>query len=993
MCYRMNQKHYSLLLLFFLFFSFSNIHSQKLLSGKVIDSKTQEALVGTIVKLVKANSIVVTDIEGNFTIQSTMDSDEILFSYTGYETIQMPIGGQNYFSINLVPGKLLDEVILIGYGSQKKSDKTGAVMSVNSNELNIGGLSDPIQGLQGKVAGVTISKQGGDPNAGFTVNIRGAAGLTSGTGPLYVIDGVPGVDPTTVANNDIESYNVLKDASSTAIYGSRGSNGVIIIKTKNSGLSKSDEKVHKVEYSGQYGFDQVSKKLNFLNSSQMRDFANKTGRTYIDNGANIDWQDAIFRSGFTQDHTLAFSGTDNHSSYRASLSQLNIKGVLEGSGKQRSIGRLQFTQSGLKDRLTVYTAIGGTIEHNDYVNYGGGISPTNILYQAFRRSPTDPIYNADGTYFETDRSFQYFNPVAIIKETQNERDAKRFFGNVDVRLKLFSHLVLGVNGAYTRNDDESFYFEPSYAASNTTKGFAKRTYNNGSSQLIETTLNYDLNYRSKHSFNILGGHSYQKDSYDGFFAQGKEALSDYLKSYNLGALINLEPGSIGSYKNEFLQASFFGRLVYDFNKKYYLTATMRRDGSSKFGKNNEWGWFPSASVAWNIMGESFMNSVHFFDDLKLRLGYGITGNQNIPTNVDAIFFIPAGTAIDPESGNKVISFQNNGGVNANPDLKWEENAEFNIGLDFGILKNRLSGSLEYYRKTTSDLIYNYELPVPPNKNRFIYANAGQITNNGVEVSLFGIVIDRKKLDWKTTFTFSKNNQKTKKLANDKYDLDEIKTLYVSGRGLVGGENYSQVIRPGFEIGTFFLPEYAGLSDDGKFLFYTKAGGVTRDVSKAERREVGHAQPDFSLGWSNYLKFGAHLDASIAMRAVVGFDVLNVTRLVFSNPSDLPTLNVLEEALDEYDRGLTSSPILSDYYLEDGTFLKIDNVTVGYNFGLNKSKYLKGFRIYVAGSNLLTLTRYKGLDPELSYGGVEFGRDQYDVYPKTRSITLGLNATF
>ena len=255
------------------------------------------------------------------------------------------------------------------------------------------------------------------------------------------------------------------------------------------------------------------------------------------------------------------------------------------------------------------------------------------------------------------------------------------------------------------------------------------------------------------------------------------------------------------------------------------------------------------------------------------------------------------------------------------------------------------------------------------------------------------MIDRKKLDWKTTFTFSKNNQKTKKLANDKYDLDEIKTLYVSGRGLVGGENYSQVIRPGFEIGTFFLPEYAGLSDDGKFLFYTKAGGVTRDVCKAERREVGHAQPDFSLGWSNYLKFGTHLDASIAMRAVVGFDVLNVTRLVFSNPSDLPTLNVLEEALDEYDRGLTSSPILSDYYLEDGTFLKIDNVTVGYNFGLSKSKYLKGFRIYVAGSNLLTLTRYKGLDPELSYGGVEFGRDQYDVYPKTRSITLGLNATF
>ncbi|NNK80014.1 MAG: TonB-dependent receptor, partial [Flavobacteriales bacterium] len=355
--------------------------------------------------------------------------------------------------------------------------------------------------------------------------------------------------------------------------------------------------------------------------------------------------------------------------------------------------------------------------------------------------------------------------------------------------------------------------------------------------------------------------------------------------------------------------------------------------------------------------------------------------------------IPGGTAINPENGETVISFENANDVNPNPDLKWEENAELNIGIDFGLWRDRISGSLEYYNKTTRDLIYRYELPVPPNRNRFIYANAGEIKNQGIEATIQAFVLNDKDLSWKSVLTFARNKQETVSLSNDLYDLDEIRTLFVSGRGLVGGENWTQLIRPGFEIGTFYMPEYAGLSEDGEFLFFTASGGVTRDVTLAERRVVGNAQPDFIIGWSNYFTFGRNWDASFALRAVVGHDILNVTRMVFSNPSDLPTLNTLGEAIDEFDRGLDDNPTISDYYLEDGTFLKMDNAAIGYTLNTKESKNIKSMRFYIMANNLFVLTGYEGIDPEVSFGGLEFGRDQYDVYPKTRSITVGVNAVF
>ncbi|MBI9033610.1 MAG: SusC/RagA family TonB-linked outer membrane protein [Bacteroidales bacterium] len=979
------------LLVIFALISFTGYSQTIKISGTITDATDGSPLIGATVLEKNTSNGTVTNLDGLYSLEVKQGAF-LVFSYIGYEKQEIQISSTT-LNVQMNPtSEMLEEVLVIGYGVQKKSDKTGAVTMVESEQLNAGRLSDPIQAMQGKAAGVVISKKGGDPNGGFSVRIRGASGLTSNTDPLYVVDGVPGVDPTTIAPEEIASFNILKDASSTAIYGSRGANGVIIITTKTPGISKG-KKTSTVEYNGYVSFDQVAKKLDFLSADQIRNFASENNLTFIDEGANTDWQDEIFKPGLSQSHNVAFSGSDENSSYRASVTHNDITGILAGTGKERSIGRLNLTQKALDDRLTLQARLSGTLEHNNYVNYEG-FTGNNVIYQAYRRNPTDPVFNPDGSYFETDKSFQYFNPVAISEQYQNERDAKRLLGNFKADLKIFEGLTGSVNLAYIRDDNENFYFEPRAAFSNTTLGLGRRSYDNHESKLLESTLNYQKKINNTHNINLVGGYAYQMDTYDGFTAEGKNATSDLIQSNNLESFLELNPGSIKSYKNEFILISFFGRAIYDYKSKYYLTATLRRDGSSKFGSNNEWGWFPSASLSWNIKNEDFLKDVNFIDQMKLRIGYGITGNQDIPVYVDAVYRRPAGPTIDPETGEPAIVYEVAGDVNANPDLKWEENAELNIGLDFGILNNRISGSIEYYRKQTYDLIYQYSVPVPPNKSRYTYANGGIIENNGLEMSLQAFVIDRHNFDYKTVLTFSSNKPVTKTLSTDIYNVTNIRINQVEGRGLVGGINNTFLIGEGIQLGSWYMPEYAGLSSDGQFLFHSKTGGVTRDVQKAELRHVGNAQPDFQIGWSNYFTFG-RFDASISLRAVYGYKVMNVTKMVFGNPQDLPTLNVLESALDEWDRGLNDNPTVSSYYLEDASFIKIDNISFGYNFELPKSNYITSLRVYASSSNLFTFTKYTGLDPELSYSenSLEFGLDNYDVYPKTRTITIGVNAKF
>jgi TonB-dependent starch-binding outer membrane protein SusC len=974
------------LFLIFLAIGQSGFAQSGVVSGVVTDAADGSTLPGATIVVKGSAQGTVTDILGNYSI-TVEPNTTLVYSFVGYESQEIFVQPGTTVNVSLITElTALEEFVVIGYGVQKKSDRTGAVASITSEDMNTGVLTDPIQGLQGKVAGVMITKKGGDPNSGFDMKIRGASSLSTNTSPLYVIDGVPGADPTTIAPEDIESFNVLKDASAAAIYGSRGANGVVIITTKRGEGREGSQ----IDFNTFVSLENVANRLDLATGEDYRAFIakypNTLGTSFIDGGANTDWQDEIYRTGISQNYNLAFSGGNASSSYRASVSHQDFEGVVIGSNKTRTIGRINLDQKALDDRLILSSGISATIENNNYISYGGWGS-NEVLYQAFQRNPTDPVRDENGDFYEIERVFQYYNPVNLVDQIHNERDAKRYFGYLKGDLEIFDGFFAGVNLAYTRNDDESFYFEPTTMYLGTHQGYGRRSYNNYESKVLEATLRYENDW-GKHNLQAVAGYSFQEDFITGFSAQARQPFVNYTMMHDLSLFQSVVPGDVSSYKASNRLISFFGRGIYNWDSKYFLTATIRRDGSSRFGTNNQWGWFPSASAMWNITGEEFMQNLEVINNARLRVGYGITGNQEIG-NYNAIeYYRSAGNSFNFETGEQSILFQF--AHTANPDLKWEENAEFNIGLDFGILDDMISGSIDYFKKNTYDLLGNYSVPVPPNPVDRIWANVGEFEVKGLEFYVQVYPVKKSNFDWRTSVVFSTYDQTVKSLSNEKFQWSQLQEGWLSGPGLVGDLNWTQIVAPGYSLGTWYIPEYAGLSQDGKFLFYTEAGGVTRDLENAERRVVGSAQPDFELGWSNYFTFNKNWDFTFTIRSMVGHDIFNTTKLIFGNPIFLPDRNVLNEAFDEYERGLRDNPKLSSYYIEDGSFVRLDNLSIGYNF-----REVAGFRLirlYFASNNVFTLTNYSGIDPEISPSGLSFGLDQYNTYPKARTFTFGLNVT-
>ncbi len=957
--------------------------------GVVTDRSTGETLPGANVLITGTLTGASTDFDGKYLLENLQPGQiQIEASFVGFlpttQTVTI-VAGQT-ITVNFALGIdaiVLEETVVIGYGVQRKSDRTGAVASLNANEMVGGVLTDPLGGIQGKIAGVTVTKKGGDPNAGFDVKIRGASSLATGTSPLYVVDGVPGVDPSTIAPEDIESWNVLKDASSAAIYGSRGAHGVIIITTKRGSQMK---KGSEINFNSYISIDQVSNRLQLLSADQVRKYvADNNIVNFSDGGANTNWMDEIYRRGMSQNYNLAISGNDENSSYRASISHNNFDGVMIGSNKERTIARLNLDQNAFDNRLKMQAGLSGTFEQNTYINYGGW-GRNSIQFQAFQRNPTDPVYGPDGEYYEIERDFDYYNPIALVNEIQDERSAKRFFGFFKADLDIYKGFSAGVNLGYTRDDQESFYFEPSTLYIGKEQGYGRRAYGNFESKLLESTIRYNNDF-GRHNINFVAGHTWQEDMVTGFSAQGRGPFLNYVQSHDLSNLLSVNAGDINSYKETSKLISFFGRAMYNYGSKYYLTATIRRDGSSKFGINNRWGWFPSASAMWNIGSEDFMSGINdILNDLRLRVSYGLSGNQNFGRYNAIEYYVRTGNTINFETGEDAVLF---GFAHAaNTDLKWESNAELNIGIDFGFLQDKISGSVEYFRKNTFDLLGQYSVPVPPYPVGRIFANVGQIQVNGFEMFVQAYPVRTRNFDWKTAVVFTTYKQEVVKLSNEEFEWTSQRGGGVGGRGLVGDN--TQVVREGLPLGTWYMNEYAGLSADGKWLFHTAAGGVTRRPEDAELRILGNAQPDFELGWSNYFTFFKDIDMSFSLRAVYGHQIFNTTRLFFGNPRLLPTLNVIEDALDEAARGLDDIPRTSSYYLEDGSFIRLDNLSIGYN--LRNVSAFKNIRVYFASNNLLTITNYSGIDPEINFSGLFFGLDQYDVYPKTRTFTFGISVT-
>lgn len=985
--------------LFLLLFFPLSLMAQNILKGTVTDKVSGLPLPGVSVTIQGGTSQTSTDFDGNFTLTDVNKGDVVNFSFIGFNTYTLVYEGQTTVTIAMVENtSLLDEVVVVGYGSVKKKDITGAVSKVTADQLNQGTLVDPIQGLQGKAAGVVITKQGGDPNAGFDVRIRGAAGFAASGSPLYVVDGIRGVDITTIAPEDIVSYDVMKDAASTAIYGADGANGVVFITTK-----RGREGATTIEYNAYVALDNVANRLDLLSASQYRQAMADKGISFIDNGGNIDWQDELYRTGLTYNHNVAISGGTEKSNYRASITHTDFEGVIKGTEKKRTTGKLDITQKSFDNRLTIDMGGWATIEANHYVNYGGN-GGTDVLFQSFQRLPTDPIYNADGTYFESSM-FNYFNPVASRSQIQNVRDAKRLNGYTNFNLEIISGLHAKLALSYIRNDSESTYFEPKYTNNMggqptlIRQGYGRRNYGNWEQGLMEATLNYNKTFNEKHNLAVVAGYSYRATDWDGFSGQGRKPISNLLGADDMQQFEDVLLGDIDSYKAERKDIGLFARASYDYNSKYYLTATIRRDGSSVFGKDNQWGIFPSVQVAWNVANESFITeNFSTLNMFKIRASYGMSGNSNIPVGVTDLRVGYVGVGVDPDTGDPIVNL--NYYSNANPDLQWDENHELNLGVDFGLFNDRISGSVEYYKKDIKNmLIANNNIPIETNFSGTTYINGGHLENKGIELTLSGRVFDNDNFKWTSTLIYSSNKQTVKSLGNGYYDYDFIDVGYISGPGLVGVS--TQRMDEGYQLGTFYGFEYAGVSN-GQWLIRGNDGELhyLSDVSQSDehKKVIGNALPDFEMGWSNYFKY-KNWDLSMSFRAVVGHDIYNATNMVFGNPDYLGVRNVNSEAvlLNGTVQGAYSA---LSYYIEDGSFLRLDNINLGYNF--NNPKIMKGIsklRLYAAMNNVFTLTNYGGIDPEINFSGgngsneIYFGNDQYNIYPKTRTITFGLNVAF
>ncbi|MBP7849822.1 MAG: SusC/RagA family TonB-linked outer membrane protein [Lentimicrobiaceae bacterium] len=976
------------------------------ISGSVSDANSGEILIG-VTLLQKGTTVgTTTDLDGKYSL-SVPAGAVLVVSYVGYVTREITVQKAGKLDIKLAPAVTeLEDLIVIGYAVQRKSDKTGAVSSVEAGELQGGVITDPIQGIQGKASGVSVTKKGGDPNEGFSVRIRGASGFSASTQPLFVIDGVPGADPTIIAPEDIESFNILKDAASTAIYGSRGANGVVIITTKK---GKSPDPTGKaasysqVDFSTQVSIDRVARKLDVLDAAGMRDFANTLLKeaqvtnpnatidsVFIDGGASTDWQDEIYRTAVTTTSNLSLSGGNQRSSYYASVTQANWQGVMHGTSKDRTSARMAFTHTAFENMLRFSGNMIGTFEKNDYENYDGW-DKDDIIYQAISRNPTDPVYLSDGeTYYQTSRVFNYENPIAIINEVTNNRDAKRYLGNIRADLEPLKGLIFSGNFGYTRNDHTKNYFRPSGLYASADNGFGKKEYENVTEKLMELTGTYTTTIRDFHNVNVLGGYSWQESVKSGFFAQGGDAQSDHAGPDNLQVLNQIKWGDINSWKGKWNLIGFFGRVQYNFNQTYYLSASLRRDGSSKFGKNNKWGTFPTVAAGWNLTNEPFLSDVRWLNQLKLRASYGVAGNQEIGEYRSIVVWEPSGKATNPETGQEVITFKP--AWNANPNLKWEETAEVNVGIDFSIFNSQISGSLEVYQKTTTDLLGEYNVPVPPNLASKTFANSGSMENMGIELYVQAFPLKSKVLDWKTSLTVSHNQTKITDLGDYFEEGAVRKEGYVDGRGMVGEENYVTGIMVGEATGAFYLPVYVALKD-GKFIYESASGGFTDNLAEAKRVVVANAAPFLEIGWSNSLTFKKRLRMDMTFRSMIGNHVYNATRMFFDNPGNLPSLNALPDAIDWREKGRSSGSGIADLYVENATFLKLDHIALSYLFDMTQNNWVRDLSVFVSANNLFTLTGYTGVDPETKIDGLAFGIDKYNVYPKTRSLTLGVRATF
>lgn len=962
-----------------------NVQQNEVTVKGVVKDANGEAIIGaSVIEKGNAKNGTVTDIDGNYTLKVKRGAT-LTISYIGYIS-QETKGGNIILEEDL---KSLNEVVVIGYGTQKKADVTSAVVSVKAEDFTKGNFNDAGDLIKGKVAGLTITRPSGDPGATTQISLRGIATVSGNAQPLVLVDGVPG-SLSSVPPENIASIDVLKDASAAAIYGTRGAGGVIIITTKTGQREQRTE----VTYNGYVSFSTWAKKADFMTSSDIR--AGKT--TFNDEGYDTDWLDAISRVGVTQNHSISLSGGNAKTSYFGNFTYRKAEGVMKKTGNESMSVAFDMSHWMLNDMLKLNIKVNADQYQYD-VN-----DATTIYRQAVIRNPTSPIWNEDGSYNEGSL-LQYWNPVSL----QNEQSGKNKSQTVKMTGNLTFEPIKGWQTNLMLSKDQTINRGGNYYTSNhSLQGVnQKGSYSGSASQsgytseatYLELTSKFMKNFNNVHRLDALAGYSYSEDVYDDASMWNGNFPTDYFSYYNMGLGSKLTDGqaSMSSSKNSSKLIGFFGRVSYGYADRYNILASLRYEGSSKFGDNHKWGAFPSVSLGWNIMNESFMKSTKsWLNNLKLRAGWGITGVIPGSSYLSLLRYSYNG-------GNYYRNGKWNKGLkaasNPNPDLKWETAREFNVGIDWSVFNDRLSGSFDYYNKKTSDMLYDYTVPSPPNLYTTTTANVGEMRNTGFELMIKGVPVQTKDWRWETQATLQHNSNKLVSLSNDLYQTDNTQWLQGVGDPVT---QYTHRVAVGESLGQIWSLKAVGVSDQGLFLIENPKTGQCAEFYQEMRNDydnwyeyMGSGIPKFTLGWNNTINY-KDFDLSLQCNGQFGYKIINQQRVFYENNAH--AYNKLKSAADAIggNRPLSGaqSQVVTSYYIEQGDYFKLSSLTLGYTYTPKKKTYIQNARLYGSVYNVFTITKYKGTDPEL--GSDNFwtaGVDDRDKYPTVRSFTIGLNVTF
>ena len=941
--------------------------------GTVTDENNQP-LTGVSVTNENRTSGAVTDINGEFTI-NVPQGETLVFSYLGYDSVSLPAQPSMKIQMGLNITELdVVTIVSVGYGTMRKSDLTGAITSVSASDLKKGVITSAEQLLQGKVAGLTVTQRSGDPTQGSSVRLRGGTSLSASNSPLIVVDGIPGVDMNVIQPGEIVSIDILRDASAAAIYGSRGANGVIIVTTNREKAGR------QMSYNGYMAVANAAKNLDLLSANQWRQYVRENNIAgAVDYGGNTDWQDELQRTAFSQNHTLSFTNSGNKSGVSSSISYQQTEGVIKTSSLNRLAGGLNAYQYGLNDRLKLEVSLHANKDDYHPVDMG-------IYERAYNLNPTLPVMQ-NGVYTQIGGTNNN-NAVELLENRKDDQSRVRLFSFAKAELEIIEGLKASANGSYEFNSQQGRYFIPTYAYNGLTdKGYARRSLGEYSNYQLETFLTYDKKFDIVHQLNIMGGYSFLKNIYEGFGAERRRFNTDLFTYNNLASGDDFRMGDVNSYKGEARLISFFGRVNYIYDNRYMLTGTIRRDGSSRFGDNHKWGIFPSASFAWRISEEGFMEgSRDWLDNLKLRLGYGVTGNQDGIGEYMSLALMGTGGGVYYDQISNSWKQSYGPSQNPNPDLKWETTTQTNIGLDIAFLQ-RFNLTIDAYIKKTSDLLYTYTVPQPPNLYPTTMANVGDLSNKGIEFTLGAKIIKGRDFNWNANLTLAYNKQKVEKLSNQFYETDVV--YYGNLHGMTGmSGTFTQILKEGYPVGTFWGRRCTGVDENGKFIY----------ANDGEEEVLGYAQPKLTLGFSTDLTY-RDFDLSIATYGNFGQKVLNAQAMNISYPGRLPAYNVLDSWVD---KNITEGPAYSSYWIEKGDFLRIQSMTLGYTLPI-KNEWFKKIRCYITGENLFVFTGYSGLDPEVNFSGLRSpgidksigsssNGDNY-YYPRPRTFSLGLNLIF